>query len=36
MAGPVLLALNLGTRGGPVAELENLTLNDGFVVRYAW
>lgn len=35
MAGPVLLALNLGTRGGPVAELENLTLNDGFVVRGA-
>ncbi|MCB9687974.1 MAG: OmpA family protein [Alphaproteobacteria bacterium] len=34
-AGPVLLALNVGTRGGPLAELENLTLNDGFLVRAA-
>ena len=31
--GPVLLAANLGTRGGPRVELENLALNDAFVYR---
>ncbi len=34
-AGPVLLALNLGTQGGPRADLENLTLDDNFLVRAA-
>lgn len=33
--GPVLLAANVGTRGGPPAELENVSLNDGFVGRAA-
>jgi outer membrane protein OmpA-like peptidoglycan-associated protein len=31
--GPVLLAANLGTRGGPSVELENVSLNDSFVFR---
>jgi len=31
--GPVLLAANLGTRGGPPAELENIALDDAFLVR---
>ena len=31
--GPVLLAANLGTRGGPPTELENIALNDAFIAR---
>jgi outer membrane protein OmpA-like peptidoglycan-associated protein len=31
--GPVLLALNAGTRGGPQTSLENVELNDMFVGR---
>ncbi len=31
--GPVLLALNAGTRGGPPVSLENVELNDMFVGR---
>ena len=31
--GPVLLAANLGTRGGPVSDLENVRLNDAFLFR---
>jgi len=33
--GPVLLAANLGIRGGPATEFENLSLNDSFVYRTA-
>ncbi len=33
--GPVLLAANVGTRGGPPAELENIELNDAFIGRLA-
>ncbi|MCB9687714.1 MAG: OmpA family protein [Alphaproteobacteria bacterium] len=32
-AGPVLLAANLGTRGGPRNELEDIVLDDGFLAR---
>ncbi|MCA9491201.1 MAG: OmpA family protein [Myxococcales bacterium] len=31
--GPVLLAANVGTRGGPRAELESVVLNDAFLAR---
>ncbi len=31
--GPVLLAANVGTSGGPPIELENITLNDAFLFR---
>ncbi len=31
--GPVLLAANLGTKGGPSTDLENVSLNDAFVFR---
>ncbi|MEM6928350.1 MAG: OmpA family protein, partial [Myxococcota bacterium] len=32
-AGPVLLAANVGTRGGPATSLENVELNDAFLAR---
>lgn len=32
-AGPVLLAANVGTRGGPATSLENIELNDAFIAR---
>ncbi len=35
VVGPVLLAANLGTTGGPVADLENVSLNDAFSARAA-
>lgn len=31
--GPVMLAANLGTRGGPKTELENIEVNDAFLFR---
>ncbi len=31
--GPVLLTANVGARGGPKTELENVTLNDSFLYR---
>jgi len=31
--GPVLLAANLGTRGGPETALENIALDDAFLAR---
>lgn len=31
--GKLLVALNLGTRGGPQVDLENVDLNDGFIGR---
>jgi hypothetical protein len=31
--GPVMLAANVGTRGGPKTELENISLNDAFLYR---
>ena len=31
--GPLLVALNVGTRGGPEEDLENIRLNDGFIAR---
>ncbi|MEN0061910.1 MAG: OmpA family protein [Myxococcota bacterium] len=32
-AGPLLLSANVGTRGGPSAELENVALNDFLLAR---
>ncbi len=32
-AGPLLLAANVGTRGGPATSLENVELNDALIAR---